>query len=87
MTQTKKNKFNFDSDEKKTKFINDTIGFFQNERGEEIGYIAADQILDFFLQALGEEIYKMALKDVNKLLKSRFEDIEVELDMLLGKQD
>lgn len=77
----KKNKFDFDS-EHKTKYINEIIGFFQDERNEAIGYIAGEKVLDFFLQTLGEEIYRKAIKDCRKLLKERFEDLEVELDIL-----
>lgn len=78
----KKNKFDFESDEQKAKYINEIIGFFQSERNEEIGYIAAENVLDFFLQTMGNEIYKKAVKDCKKVLKDRFEDLEVELDIL-----
>ena len=78
----KKNRFDFESEELKIKYINEIIGFFQSERNEEIGYIAAENILDFFLQTMGEEIYKKAIKDCKKLLKERLEDLEVELDIL-----
>ena len=78
----KKNKFDFESEERKTKYINEIIGFFQDERNEQIGFIVAEKVLDFFLQTMGEEIYKKAIKDCKKLLKERLEDLEVELDIL-----
>lgn len=78
----KRNRFDFESEESKTKCINGIIGFFQNERNEEIGYIAAETILDFFLQTMGEEIYKNTIKDCKKLIKGSFDDLEVELDMM-----
>ncbi len=81
----KKNKFEFSSEEERQQRIKDIIGFFQDERGEEIGFLAAEQVLDFFLQTMGEGIYRKALKDIKKLLKSRFDDLDVELDMLLDK--
>jgi uncharacterized protein (DUF2164 family) len=31
---------------------------------------------------MGEEIYKKAIKDCKKLLQTKFEDMEAELDML-----
>jgi len=71
MAQTKKNKLDFATEEQRTKFIKDIIGFFQDERGEEIGYIAAEKVLDFFTHSMGEEIYQKALNDAKKLLKSR----------------
>ncbi|MBI2038301.1 MAG: DUF2164 family protein [Candidatus Nealsonbacteria bacterium] len=78
----KKNKFDFESDVQKIKYIKEIIGFFQSERNEEIGVIAAEKVLDFFLQSMGEEIYKKAIKDCKKLLKERLEDLEVDLDIL-----
>jgi uncharacterized protein (DUF2164 family) len=44
--------------------------------------IAAENILAFFLETMGEEIYKKAINDSKKLLKERFEDLEVDLDVL-----
>jgi len=78
----KKNKLDFESEELKAKYIKEIIGFFQNERNEEIGFIAAEKVLDFFLQTMGEEIYKKAIKDCKKLLKEKIDDLEVELDIL-----
>ena len=82
----KKNKFDFGPEELKKKYLNEIIDFFQNERNEEIGFIAADKILDFFIQTMGEEIYKKAIKDCKKLLKERFEDLEIELDILTSNE-
>ena len=50
-----------------------------------MGILAAEKVLDFFLQTMGEEIYKKAVKDTKKLLKERIEDLEVELDILSAK--
>lgn len=61
------------------------VAFFQDERGEEIGIIAAGEILDFFLQTTGEDIYKKAIYDIKKLAKERLEDLEIELDLLTEK--
>ncbi|MFC1649764.1 DUF2164 family protein [Patescibacteria group bacterium] len=76
------NRFEFESEETKTKYISEVIGFFQDERGEEIGVIAAENILFFLLDTLGEEIYKKAIKDCKKLLRERFEDLEFDLDTI-----
>ncbi len=78
----KKNKFEFESEEKKAKYLNEIIAFFHKERDEEIGLIAAERILDFFLETMGEEIYKKAIKDCKKLLNERMEDLDIELDIL-----
>lgn len=79
-------KFDFESDEAKVRYIKEIIAFFRNERDEEIGMIAAENILRFFLETMGEEIYKKAINDSKKLLKERFEDLEVDLDVLSQSQ-
>lgn len=70
--------------EEKRAVINSIINFFQNERDEEIGMIAAEEVFDFFLQNIGELIYKKGIQDAQKVIKERMEDVNVELD-LLGK--
>jgi uncharacterized protein (DUF2164 family) len=82
MTKSKKNKFDFVSEEERSKYIKEIIGFFQDERNEEIGFIAAEKVLDFFVGTMGDEIYKKAIGDASKLLKERIDDLEVELDIL-----
>ncbi|MBP9822077.1 MAG: DUF2164 family protein [Candidatus Pacebacteria bacterium] len=79
---TKKNRFNFVSDEVKQKHIQNIIGFFKSERDEEIGVIAAEQILDFFIENIGEDIYRKAIKDSQKIIKEKLEDMGIEIESL-----
>jgi uncharacterized protein (DUF2164 family) len=81
----KKNKFDFATDEMKKKYLNDIIGFFQNERGEEIGVIAAEEILTFFIDTVGEEIYQKGITDCKKVVKEGMNNIEADLDMITLK--
>ena len=81
----KKQKFEFESDEKKKAYLDGIIAFFKTERNEEIGYIAAESIFDYFVQTFGEEIYQKALNDAKKLLKEKIEDLDIELDLLIDK--
>ena len=81
----KKNQFDFESEEKRKKYINEIIGFFHSERNEEIGILAAEEILEFFLQSMGSEIYKKGITDSKVLLKERIADLEMELDALSPK--
>jgi len=76
---TRSSRFQFVSDQEKTRIINEIINFFRHERGEEIGVIAAENFLDFFVTTLGDEIYSKAIKDCQKLLKERFADLHIEL--------
>ncbi len=79
---TRNNRFEFSSEDLKRKYLNDIIAFFQDIRSERIGFLAAEEVLGFFTETLGEEIYRMAINDSKKLLKERLEDIDIELDLL-----
>lgn len=82
----KQNRFQFKTEEAKQKYLHEIIGFFQDERGEEIGLLAAEQILDFFIDTLGTEMYKKAIGDSKKLLNERLNDLEVELELLVPRE-
>lgn len=64
--------------------ISKIIIFFKKERNEEIGMIAAEEVLDCVLEEIGENIYNKGIQDAKNLFKSRIEDIEVELDLMLN---
>jgi len=70
---------------KRKSLIEEIITFFKQERDEKLGVIAAEDILDFFLQNMAEDIYNKGVEDSKELLKKRFEDLEVDLDLLLNK--
>ncbi|MBU1018913.1 MAG: DUF2164 family protein [Patescibacteria group bacterium] len=80
-----KRKWDMLSEEKRKACIEKTITFFSIEHDQELGVIAAESILDFFLQNAGEEIYNRGIENAKQLLKERFCDLEVELDLLLKK--
>ena len=75
------------SEEKKRRIIGKIIEFFKNERDEEIGVIAAESVLDFFLRDVGTGLYNKGIEDSQKLLKSRIEDIELDMDSLLKEEN
>jgi uncharacterized protein (DUF2164 family) len=68
------------------KYLKDIIGFFQDVRKEEIGFLAAEEILDFFTQTMGEEIYRKAIKDCQKMLRERVQDLDIELELLIPEK-
>jgi len=80
-------KFKFVSEETKKTYLKDIIAYFQDERNEEIGVIAAEDILDFFLEKIGNDIYKIAVQDIKKLLEEKFEDVNIDLDLLTEKDE
>ncbi len=71
--------------EKRESLIKEIITYFKLEQNQEIGILAAEDILDFFLQAFGEEIYNKAIDDSKKTVREGFENLEVDLDLLLHR--
>jgi len=77
---------NLSSDEKRN-LINEIQNFFDEERGEEIGIIAAEEVLEFFMDNLGGKIYNKALDDARIWTKKRLEDIDIDYNMLYKSVD
>lgn len=63
--------------------VDEIINFFRNERGEEIGVIAAEAILDYFLETVGKSIYNKGVKDAQKILEQRLGDFAIDLEGLV----
>ena len=70
------------SDKNKERCIQEIIAYFQNERNEEIGVIAAESILDFFLENIAKTIYNKAIDDTSQFLKKQLEGLDFELNLL-----
>lgn len=68
--------------EGKNKLIQEIQDFFEEERDERIGVIAAEEVLDFFLQVLGKEIYNKALDDSKTWLLQRIQEVKIDYDLL-----
>ena len=82
---TIKRKWDLLSKERKSVLIKEVIAYFQTKRDQEIGIIAAEEILDFFLETLGPDIYNRAINDSKTTIKQSFENLEIDLDLLLNK--
>jgi uncharacterized protein (DUF2164 family) len=74
------------SEEKRDELIRRIIDFFEVEREEKIGMIAAENILDFFLQNIGTEIYNQGISDSLTFLHVRFQDLELDMESILLKK-
>ena len=61
------------------------IGYFEKERGERIGAVAAGQILDLCLRVTHRPIYNEALDDVKLLLEKSFGGVLLDIDVALRK--
>ncbi len=73
------------TDKRRRECVDEIIGYFQRERDEKIGIVAAEDILDFFLREVGKDVYQKAITDSKTLLQGRLADLEVDLDLLLDK--
>jgi uncharacterized protein (DUF2164 family) len=69
--------------EKRQQAINGIVGYFQTERSEEIGVIAAEAILDFFLEEIGKTVYNKGVKDARSILEQRLGDFGIDLEALI----
>lgn len=71
--------------EKRKYYLDQIITFFEQEMEQKIGMVAAEIILDFFLQNIGGDIYNKGVEDSKDVLKRRFGDLELDLELLLNK--
>lgn len=53
--------------------------YFRENMGEEIGNIAAESLLGFFLEEIGPLAYNKAVRDVQANLERRILEIDIEV--------
>ncbi len=53
--------------------------YFQEEREERIGNLAAASLLNFFLQEIGPTVYNRAVADVQERLQARVAELDLEV--------
>ncbi len=56
--------------------------WFEEERGETVGMIAQQEILDFFMSDLAPAIYNNALKDAERWYKNIQDNMEADYYLL-----
>ena len=59
------------------------IIFFYKERGENIGIIASEEILNHFLKSAGVKLYNKGVYDAKKALENRYNELLFDLDNLI----
>ncbi|MFA7245279.1 MAG: DUF2164 family protein [Candidatus Magasanikbacteria bacterium] len=75
------------SEEERRSYINKIIAFFETERDEKIGVIAAEEIMDFFLENFTRPIYNKGIDEAKEMLKEKMTDLEIDLDAMKQKTD
>lgn len=68
--------------EQKDQMIRLIQAYFETERGETIGDLAADGVLDFFMTQLSPYVYNQALSDCRVLVNQRMISIEEDIYVL-----
>lgn len=71
------------SDEEKEIAKRDIIFYFEKERDEKIGLIAAENILNYFLEHIGVKLYNKGISDAKKVVEYRMEELNYDLDDLI----
>lgn len=71
------------TDEERAKAIDEIVSFFAEERDENIGTIAAGEVLDFFLSRLAPPIYNTGIHDARAWFEHAISTMSVDYDMLL----
>lgn len=61
--------------EQKEDMIGSIKGFFEKERDEEIGDLAAILMLDFFIEELAPMFYNIGVEDSHAFLAAKLDDI------------
>ncbi|HAT03231.1 MAG TPA: DUF2164 domain-containing protein [Candidatus Magasanikbacteria bacterium] len=82
MNQTKR-KWDLLTKEERDNAITKIITYFETERDEKIGIIAAEELLDFFLELTGEKIHNTAIQESKDWFKKRLEVMENDFEELL----
>jgi uncharacterized protein (DUF2164 family) len=68
--------------EHKALLVNKIQSYFVTERSEEIGELAAGNLLDFMVEQLGPIIYNQAIRDARTVVMQQMERVEEELHAL-----
>jgi uncharacterized protein (DUF2164 family) len=62
--------------EKRDDMVKAIIAYFKNERGEEIGQLAAGLVLDFVVEKLAPEFYNQGVLDSCAYMDEKVEDMQ-----------
>lgn len=63
------------SEERKEFMRSKVVEYFADERDEELGELASQLILDFFIDELGIEIYNQGVEDAHAYVLDKLEDL------------
>jgi len=68
--------------EEKSRLIGDVQVWFREERGETIGELAADLLVEFFQEKAATHWYNRGVQDAQAIARDRLERLADDLDLL-----
>ena len=66
------------TEERRERMLRSLRKYFAEKLDLEIGKLAADGILDFFVKELGAPVYNQAIQDARAFLQGKLDDLEGE---------
>jgi uncharacterized protein (DUF2164 family) len=67
------------ADERREQLIQAVQGFWMEEFDEEVSPFRAEQLVDFFLRALGPQVYNQAVQDARGFMQRELDDLDGEV--------
>lgn len=80
-----KSKLSVISEEKKREVVGAIIAFYKRERGEEIGVIAAEEIMELVIDLVGRDIFNNGVDETTKLMQDRLASVWVDVEATVKK--
>jgi len=70
------------NDQQRKQAIDGLIAWYKAERGEDIGYLAAEAILDAVLEIVSDKVYARGVRDARKILEENLENLKIDMEVL-----
>lgn len=68
--------------EEREQIIESIQAYFEMERGEEIGNLGAEQLLDYIVQEVGPLLYNQGVRDAKKMVDQKLLNIDEDITSL-----
>ncbi|MCL7928210.1 MAG: DUF2164 domain-containing protein [marine benthic group bacterium] len=67
------------AEDRRARLVSDLQTFYRESFDEELSAFRSAQVLDFFLGALGPQVYNQAVQDARAFFQRKLEDLEGEV--------
>ena len=66
-------------EDRRKRLVTSLQGFFLQEFDEEISAFRAEQMISFFLEALGPQVYNQGVQDARRFMLGKLDDLDGEV--------